>query len=319
VPVPPAAASRYWELSVPTSGDISEALTNFLWELGALGVVEEESPGERPRLRAFFPALSEAAAPSPAPSEPPAALWLAARVRHYLDELGALGFGAAGEPHVTSLLDEGWAVAWREHFRPVPVGRRLVVTPPWETPALPGRLPLVIEPGRAFGTGHHATTSGCLEAMEALIEAVAPARAIDLGTGSGILAIAAALLGVARVLAVDEDPDAIAAAVANAARNRVCDRVRCVLGDAGALEAPPAPLVVANLLTAAHLRLASGYAALVAPGGALVLGGILDGEAPAVAGAVSRHDFALDGSRAIEGWTTLVFVRSGDATLHHRA
>src|SRR5205823_3759956 len=111
-----------------------------------------------------------------------------------------------------------------------------------------GRLTIVIEPGRAFGTGHHGTTAGCLETIETIVERDGPATALDLGTGSGILAIATARLGVARITAIDDDPDAVAAALANAARNHVCDRVRCVLGDVSAAELEPAPFVIANLL-----------------------------------------------------------------------
>src|SRR3989441_2351246 len=152
--------------------------------------------------------------------------------------------------------------------------------------------------------------------FRSLIARTAPRRLIDLGTGSGVLAIAAARLGVGQVLAVDDDPDAVASAMANAARNRVCDRVRCVLGDAGALADSAAPLVVANLLTAAHLRLAPRYARYVAPGGALVLGGVLDAEAAGVEVAIGGHGFAPRASISLEGWTTLELVR---APLHDRA
>ena len=174
------------------------------------------------------------------------------RAAAYLAGLAALGFTAPGPPHLTPLANGNWAEAWRQHFRPVVVGRRLVIAPPWEVPTAAGRVVIVIEPGRAFGTGHHASTAGCLEALETLIEP-APASALDLGTGSGILAIAAVRQGVGRVLAVDEDPDALAAATANAARNGVAERIECLRADAGALDVAAVPLVLANLLTAAHV------------------------------------------------------------------
>jgi ribosomal protein L11 methyltransferase len=304
------SSSRYWELTVDVPPDASEGLTNFVWELGALGVVEEEAPGQAPRLRAFFPKTLFASA-------------LEASVREYLHSLRELGFGTSAEPSVVALANEDWAEAWRAHFRPFPAGRNLMIAPPWERPPANGRVVITIEPGRAFGTGQHGTTLGCLELLEALIGREPPGRLLDLGTGSGILAIAAARLGVGQVLACDEDPDAVASAMANVARNRVADRVRCVLADAAGLRESGAPLVAANLLTAAHLRLAPQYGRYVAPGGALVLGGILDAEASTVAAALGPCGFAPRGSVGVDGWTTLHLQREpgepAHAPLHDRA
>jgi ribosomal protein L11 methyltransferase len=288
-------SNGYWELSVAVPADASEGFTNFVWELGALGVVEEEIEG-RPRLRAFFP---ETVAPAP----------LEARVRAYAASLRELGFALAGVPSVASLADENWAEAWHRYFLPTPVARTLLIAPPWDTPPANGRVVITIEPGRAFGTGQHGSTVGCLQCLESTIDRDRPPRGLDLGTGSGILAIAAARLGVGAMLAVDVDPDAVAAAVANAARNHVSDRVRCLLGDVGSLQTPPTPLVVANLLSAAHLALAARYRRHVAPGGTLILGGILDAEAAGVAETVEAAGFARRDSVSIDGWTALELRR----------
>lgn len=288
--------SRYWELRLSITGDTSEALTNFLWEAGALGVVEEERPGTPPELRAFFP---HTAAPAT----------LAEHVTAYAHSLSTLGFGAAGRPQVAVLEDTGWAEAWRAHFRPRPVGRGFVVAPPWDIPRTSERVALIIEPGRAFGTGHHGSTAGCLEAIERLAIPEAPRSAIDLGTGSGILAIALARLGTGRVLAVDDDPDAVAAARGNAARNAVHDRVECLVSDVATLLAAPAPLVVANILATAHRRLAARYGTLVARDGALVLGGILDAETGDVDAALRQVGWRLHDTVRCDGWSTLVFRR----------
>ncbi len=295
-----ATPAGYWELTVPVTDETSEALTNFLWELGAVGVLEETVETSAPRLRAFF---SEDAEPDA----------LARRLGDYQDSLAALGFGPRSEASITALRDGGWAEAWRAHFQPVPVGRRLLVVPPWITPPADGRLVVTIEPGRAFGTGHHGSTAGCLEAIEDLLERATPARAIDLGTGSGILAVAMARLGVPAILAIDEDPDAIACAVANAALNGACAPIRCVLADAGTVETAPVPLVVANLLTAAHFRLGPRYRRLVALGGSLVLGGILATEAHAVSDALLVDGFVTRDRLTVDGWATLVLTRD-DAT-----
>lgn len=283
----------FWELAVGVSPDLSEGLTNLAWELGALGVVEEERPGHGPRLRAFFPGTASASA-------------LEASVRAYLEGLRELGFEPAFDLSVGGLADENWADAWRAHFTPRSVGRRLLIAPPWDIPAANGRTVITIDPGRAFGTGHHGSTMGCLEALESVIDRDhPPPRMIDLGTGSGILAIAAARLGVRAILAVDDDPDAVASAVANVARNHVSDRVRCVLADAERLQEARAPLVVANLLAAAHLRFAAPYERSLQPGGTLLLGGILDSEAAEVASALGDHGFVPRESLSVDGWTTL--------------
>lgn len=276
----------YWQLSVPVSEPISEGLANLVWELGALGVVEDGL------LRAFFP-------PDAVPRE------LDARVRAYLDGLRALGYPVEDvPPTVGPLEDEAWAEAWKAHFRPIEIGARLLVAPPWDVPAS-SRLTIVIEPGRAFGTGHHGSTAGCLALIERLAARAPLDRALDVGTGSGILAIAAARLGAREVLAVDTDPDAIAAAAANTERNGVPDRVRCAVADADAVRVPAFPLLLANLLAPAHRRLAARYAELVAPGGALIAGGILAREADEVAAALAAAGFRTR-EREVQGeWASL--------------
>src|SRR5947208_7151354 len=200
------SSSRYWELTVGVPADLSEGLTNLVWELGALGVVEEEPPGQAARLRAFFPETARASA-------------LEQSVRDYLDGLRQLGFAPAheSEVRVVALADENWHEAWRVHFTPQRVGRRLVIAPPWDTPVAGRRLVITIEPGRAFGTGHHGSTLGCLEELEAAVEADTPSRMIDARTGPGIPAIAAAPVGVDGVLGCESDRGAAPAAIAQRA------------------------------------------------------------------------------------------------------
>ena len=285
--------SHYWELRVPASAETTDGLTNFLWEQGALGVVEESTAGATPILRAFFAASTASAV-------------LRADLRTYLDALRELGFSVVGEASLAPLADANWAEAWREHFRPLRVGAGLLVAPSWDVPPADGRVTIVLDPGRAFGTGHHGTTRGCLEAIETLLDVARPATGLDLGTGSGILAIAAARLGVPEVLACDTDPDAVAAALANAGRNGVAGRVRTVVADAAALATAPAPVVLANLLASAHRALASVYRRLVEGGGALVLGGLLDAEADDVVTGLAGHGFRREAARSLEGWTSVI-------------
>ncbi len=298
-PADPAAAP-YWELTVTlgtAAPETTEAVTNRLWELGAVGVLEEG-----PALRAFFPPGTDAA-------------MLTGGLHDYLDDLVALGLsGVATRVAVAPLPDEPWSDAWRAHFRPVPVGRRLLVCPPWEVPPpalAQGRLVVLIEPGRAFGTGSHGSTKGCLELLERLLDGVAVPRALDVGSGSGILAIAAARLGVAGVDAIDVDPDAVAATMENAERNAVADRVRASVAAVDAWAGPPAPLVLANLLGAAHLALAPTLTLLVTPGGSVIAGGLLAHEVPAVAGAFAAAGCWLVEIAEHEEWATLLLRRGG--------
>lgn len=299
------AVAAYWALVV-TPGDEAhetvEAVTNFLWDAGALGVVEEAT-ATGSTLRAFFPPGVDASA-------------LAAQARRYLAELAALGLPGASAPvAVEPLAAEPWADAWRAHFRPIPVGRRLLVCPPWEAPdgaPVAGRVVVWIEPGRAFGTGSHGSTRACLELLERVIEAGPVPRCLDVGSGSGILAIAAARLGVPRVEAVDLDPDAVAATEANAARNGVAGRVVAAVGTLETWTAAPAPLVMANLLGRAHIAQAPRLTGLVLPGGGLVAGGILVHEVPAVTAAFVPAGAWLAEVAEHDGWAALLLRRGSE-------
>lgn len=287
----------FWELTVPASGEVSEGLTNFLWEQGALGVVEEEPPGSQPWLRAFFPEATSSTA-------------LTRAVAGYLDSLRALGLAlTGGEPRIMPLLEQPWAEAWRQAFAPQRVGRRLLIVPPWEAPSTDdGVMPLIIEPGRAFGTGTHGSTQGCLVLLEALLDRQPVGRALDIGTGTGILAIAAAALGAERVTAVDTDPDAVAAARANVERNGLAERIQCVVAEPGELAGFTAALILANLLGASHVALAPEYRRLLAPGGQLILGGVLTEEAASIAVRLENFGFALAERCQMDGWVSLLLA-----------
>ncbi|MGH7316063.1 MAG: 50S ribosomal protein L11 methyltransferase [Candidatus Rokuibacteriota bacterium] len=281
----------FWQLTVPASADSEDALTNFLWEQGALGVVEEEAPGVPPRLRAFF-------------AESMSSTRLLAAVQDYQASLRSLGFAVDSHgTEIIPLLDEAWASAWQQSFPAREVGRRLLVLPPWLSAPTTSRLTIIIEPGRAFGTGHHGTTEGCLVLLEEAIEATPGSAALDIGTGTGILAIAALKLGAPTVLAIDFDPDAVAATQVNAGRND-CTGLTVRLAEPQEVS-ERFPLVLANLLTHTHLALAPQYARLVAPGGSLVLGGMLQDEDGRVSQMLAGAGFTARSRLALEGWTSL--------------
>jgi ribosomal protein L11 methyltransferase len=286
----------FWQLTVPASPETSEALTNFLWEQGALGVLEEETPPAPARLRAFFPESASSGA-------------LLGAVGAYRASLRALGLALApAEPEIAPLLDEAWASAWQQSFPPRAVGERLLVTPPWAAAdrAAGDRIRIEIEPGRAFGTGHHGSTEGCLVLLERALRGKREARVLDVGTGSGILAVAAVKLGAASVTAIDVDPDAIAAAEVNAARNGCADRVALAIAGPEAVVDGPFPVVVANLLAHTHLALLARYHALVEPGGSLILGGILADEDGPLVEALGVAGFPCRERLVVEEWSSLL-------------
>jgi ribosomal protein L11 methyltransferase len=193
-------------------------------------------------------------------------------------------------------VPDDWAERWRSFHRPVLVGGRLWVRPPWEPPR-PGALDLVIDPGRAFGTGAHPTTRACLEL---LLELEPEGSLADLGCGSGVLAVAAARLGWAPVLACDAETEAVEATRENAERNGIA-LARVEACDLRVAPLPAAGVVVANLTGPLLLELAGSLRA--AAGRALVVSGLLEAEA----GAVARALRPLRERRRVvrDGWAAL--------------
>lgn len=203
-------------------------------------------------------------------------------------------------------------VAWSlSGLRPVEAGRFLVHGRHDRSHARAGRLGVEVEAAAAFGSGHHGTTRGCLLALHHILKARRPARVLDLGTGSGVLAIAAAKALRAAVTASDSDPVAVRIARANAARNGVRPWVDVVRGPG--VRAPrlrgPFALVFANILLEPLLMLSAPLSARVASGGRVVVSGLLSGQANAALAAYRRCGLALERRIVLEGWATLVLAR----------
>ena len=200
---------------------------------------------------------------------------------------------------------EDWSSSWRSRIRSVEVGR-LWVGPPWEAHRAPtDRIPIAIEPKMAFGTGDHPTTSLCLEAIDAHFTPGRGGSLLDVGTGSGVLAIAAGKLGAGRVLGVDSDPVAVATALENAKLNRV---KQVKISDCALNELVEAfDLVVANILANTLVELSSDLARLTAR--KLVLSGLLIGQENQVARAFRQSGLTLSGRRTRKEWLRLDFRR----------
>lgn len=212
-------------------------------------------------------------------------------------------------PETGTIPDEDWKLSYRKHFKTEVISPRLVVRPPWEavTPA-PGQKILTLDPGIAFGTGQHPTTRACLDAIDALAVEGTDRSFLDVGCGSGILSIAAALEGFRDVRGFDNDPDA----VRNANENAEANGLGALFSD-GDLSAPgvaePADVVAANVLAPVLVRFAREVGALVNPGGRLILSGILDEQYDEVRAAYVALGFTELSNRLIGEWQTGIFEK----------
>ena len=212
-------------------------------------------------------------------------------------------------PETGTIPDEDWKLSYRKHFKTEVISPRLVVRPPWEavTPA-PGQKVLTLDPGIAFGTGQHPTTRACLDAIDALAVEGTDRSFLDVGCGSGILSIAAALEGFRDVHGFDNDPDA----VRNANENAEANGLGAFFSD-GDLSVPgtavPADVVSANVLAPVLVRFAREVGALVNPGGRLILSGILDEQYDEVRAAYAALGFTELSNRLIGEWRTGLFAK----------
>ena len=234
------------------------------------------------------------------------------RLRRMMESAGVLApeahesaSPAAG--NVRRIVDPGWSTLWMRRFGPFRVGRELLIVPPWRRETQPGRITIVIQPAQAFGTGHHPTTAGALRASEALMRTRKPAHVLDVGTGSGILAIGMALMGARDLMAIDTDAVALESALANARLNGVEKSIRF----------SPVPLtsihrhfdlIIANILSGTLKELAPHLKRIVAPEGRLVLGGFLADEADDVLKHY-RSPLRCVSRKTHRGWTTIVMAR----------
>ncbi len=231
-------------------------------------------------------------------------------------QLGAMKTADVGIPLGTlaleerSVADEDWSENWKKYYKPFRVGQHLLVKPTWEPYTLqPDDVLIELDPGMAFGTGTHETTHMCMELAEKYL---APGmRVMDVGTGSGILAIAAAKLGAKEVLAIDIDPDAVKVAKENIAHNHVEQSVRAVVGDLVKSEAMPCELALANIVADAICMLAGPLTRHLTENGLLVCSGIIREREDDVQRAAKEAGYTLVDRLTMGEWVALA-LRKGE-------
>lgn len=279
---------RWVEIAVPAHPEAVEAVSEILDRVGYNGIaVDVPLDGEdRPHLVKAYVVYDHAARIK------------VRRVKEAIGRLRAFGLGPVGEVALRRIDDEDWLETWKAQFTPLRIGP-FFVRPSWSNVRGDG-VELVLDPGIAFGTGLHPTTRQCLEAVGELD--VGGRAVLDVGTGSGILAIAAAKRGASRVVAVDNDPLAVRAATDNARRNDV--RID-VLGGSAADASGAFEIVLANLVADVLIRSANDLRARLAPGGRLVAAGIVDQKERSVTDAFGIAGLRVVGRDQREDWVRL--------------
>jgi ribosomal protein L11 methyltransferase len=308
------------ELTVEADHEAVEAVSEILsrvapggisvepaFELVEEGLAARLDPGRPATVRAYLPGAVDS----------PATTGALASVDAALGHLRAFGLRPIGELRTRVVDEADWADAWRSHFPVLRVGRRIVIKPTWRRHrAGPGDVVVVLDPGMAFGTGLHPTTRLCLEGLDELAGrgALAEARVLDVGSGSGILSIAAQRLGAASTLALDVDPIAVEASAANAQRNRLGTRIRARLGTLPTGE-PPFDVVVANLIASLLVRLADEIAAELTPDGWWLVSGVFVDREPEVVAAFAAAGLQPT-DRWLEGdWVAIAGCHGADPTI----
>jgi ribosomal protein L11 methyltransferase len=322
---------NWLEVSLTVNGELAEAVADVLARFAPNGVMTEQAVGFKDdedegtpagpiSVRAYLPANDKLE-----------------ETRQKLEEsLFYLGMiQPLPAPVFTPVAGQNWMEAWKDHYKPIPIGKRLIILPAWLDSPDTSRIPIKIDPGMAFGTGTHPTTQLCLELIEHFIVNATvdqrpltlrdnsqsivhrpPSVVIDVGCGSGILSIAGLKLGASFALGVDIDEASIRASRENAEVNGIAaERFALGLGSVaevleGNFSVREAPLVLANILAKVIIRLFGiGLADLVTPGGTLILSGILAEQAESVIAAAQAKGLELIEQKQMGDWVALLMKR----------
>ncbi len=222
-------------------------------------------------------------------------LWLLGKLRH------------VGELTVSERAEEDWANAWKAYYQPLLAGKRILIRPPWIDYAPKNdEIVVILDPGMAFGSGTHPSSRLCVLGLESTVKP--GLTVLDVGTGSGILAISAAKLGALKIDAVDIEPVSVRSARENAERNGVGGLIHVERGTAGGPFTGKYDIVVANIISRVLIEISEGLRASVKPGGALVLAGVIEEHEENVRAAFEPFGFVLSQRRQIEDWVGLEYL-----------
>lgn len=291
---PPDRPTGWLEISFRADPALHDALGSFLFDMGCNGLVTEDF--QDTTLKAYLPLQHDLEE-------------IQNRIHHYLGNLGAI-FPDTPSPvfQFTRMADQDWGLTWRRFFKPARVTPSLLILPAWDPiPKEEGGHIIRMDPGPAFGTGQHPTTRMCLQAMEQC-HLKRPWSLLDVGTGSGILAIYGTQLGAKKVVALDVDPEAIRWAERNIQLNKVTGSIRISQTPVENLQEAFA-LVCANLISGEILRLLPTFSRLVDPQGWLILSGILREQAKEISDALDRYDFRGHEFRCRDEWVCITTKR----------
>jgi len=278
----------YHQITITIPEQFKDPLLMKLAGLGSLGSLDQEHA-----ITAYFPATASLST-------------IVGELRVISLLVNAAGNDTPVRIKHSLLPDADWNESWKKGFTSIDVGERFTILPPWEHHA-GNRIPLIIDPGMAFGTGHHETTRSCLVLMERHAPAVKEERFLDLGTGTGLLAMAALALGFRSVVGVDTDPLAIEASLRNIALNKA-DSVELIEGGIDRCEGDY-DMIAANLISGTLIQLAGEIAAHLVPAGIVIMSGILKDQDDEVAAAAENSGLTCI-KRLVDGkWVSLACRR----------
>ncbi len=307
---------KWSEISIHTTNEAIEPISNILHEAGASGVVIED-PFELVKEREDQFGEIYQLNPDDYPDEGvivkayiPITSFLGETVDEIKEAINNLILFNidVGRNNVTisEVNEEEWATAWKKYYHPVKISERFTVVPTWEnyTPVSSDELIIELDPGMAFGTGTHPTTVMCVQALERTVKA--GDYCIDVGTGTGVLSIAAALLGAEKVTALDLDEVAVQSAILNIKINKVKEKVTVSQNNLLDGIEGPADIIVANILAEVILRFTSDAARIVKKDGYFIASGIIQQKKPEVKEAIEKAGFTVVETLVMEDWVAMI-------------